>query len=52
MRTPSTLPITNPAFPTSFWVRPKFEKDVKVGVLSVPLPSVHVEKAISVSKYL
>jgi hypothetical protein len=44
MRTPSTLPITNPAFPTSFWVRPKFEKDVEVGILSVPLPWVHVEK--------
>jgi hypothetical protein len=44
MRTPSTLPITNPAFPTSFWVRPKFEKYVEVGILSVPLPSVHVEE--------
>jgi hypothetical protein len=44
MRTPSTLPITNLAFPTSFWVHPKFERDVEVGVLSVPLPSVHVEK--------
>jgi hypothetical protein len=44
MRTPSTLPITNPTFPTSFWVRPKFEKDVEVVVLSVPLPSVHMEK--------
>jgi hypothetical protein len=44
MRTPSTLPITNPAFPPSFGVRPRFEKDVEVGILSVPLPSVHVEK--------
>jgi hypothetical protein len=44
MQTPSTLPITNPTFPTSFWVRPKFEKDVEVGILSAPLPSVHVEK--------
>jgi hypothetical protein len=44
MRTPSTLPITNPAFPPSFWVRPNFEKDVETSILSVPLPSVHVEK--------
>jgi hypothetical protein len=44
MHTPSTLPITIPSFHTSPWGRPKFKADVKVGVLSVPLPSVHVEK--------
>jgi hypothetical protein len=44
MRFASTLPITYPAFPTLFWVRPKFEKDVEVGILRVPLPLVHVEK--------
>jgi hypothetical protein len=44
MQTPSTLPITTPSFHTSPWGRPKFKRDVEVGVLSVPLPSVHVEK--------
>jgi hypothetical protein len=44
MHTPSTLPITIPSFHTSPWGRPKFKADIEVGVLSVPLPSVHVEK--------
>jgi hypothetical protein len=44
MHTPSTLPITIPSFHTSPWGRPKFKADIKVGVLSVPLPSIHVEK--------
>jgi hypothetical protein len=44
IHTPSTLPITIPSFHTSPWGRPKFKVDVEVGVLSVPLPSVHVEK--------
>jgi hypothetical protein len=44
MQTPSTLPITIPSIHTSPWLRPKFQADVEVGVLSVPLPLVHVEK--------
>jgi hypothetical protein len=44
MQTPSTLPITIPSFHTSPWSRPKFKWDVEVGVLNVPLPSVHMEK--------
>jgi hypothetical protein len=44
MQTPSTLPITSPSFNTSPWLRPKFKRDFEVGVLSMPLPSVHVEK--------
>jgi hypothetical protein len=44
MQTPSTLPITIPSFHTLPWLRPKFKRDVEVGVLSVSLPSVHLEK--------
>jgi hypothetical protein len=41
--TPRFLPIPTP-FHTSPWGRPKFKADIEVGVLSGPLPSVHVEK--------
>jgi hypothetical protein len=41
--TPHPLPIPIP-FHTLPWGRPKFKADIEVGVLSGPLPSVHVEK--------
>jgi hypothetical protein len=44
MHTPRTLPNTIPSFHTLPWGRPKFKADIEVGVLSVPLPSVHMEK--------
>jgi hypothetical protein len=44
MHTPSTLPITIPSIHTLPWGHTKFKADVEVGVLSVPLLSVHVEK--------
>jgi hypothetical protein len=44
MWTPSTLPVTNPAFPPTLGARPRFNKDAEVGILNEPLPSVHVGK--------
>jgi hypothetical protein len=42
--TPSTLPVTNPVFPPTPGARPRFNKDVEVGILNMPLPLVHVVK--------